>query len=307
MSGARSDKIESRDGEELPEALAVRGTPLVLNNTVRLLHSRKSIRSWDPKRPISDEVLNTILWAGTRASSSGQTYAIIDVRDPKKKKELARYALKSRKGKFVQLWIEKAPIVLVFCVDLRRGNRYMEATTGTPLPLGHLALCLSIVEMSICLQNVITAASSFGIGSVICGNVVLEARRACELLRLPKGVIPIIQLPIGYPRKVPRRYTVRLPVEAVTHREEYRDPTVDDLFGWYEDHQRAFLELMQGDITASERLGHNFAEIVKRLKGKRDPSNWAQLTTEVIYPREDLAAASQEVWAAVKEAGFSDE
>lgn len=307
MSQARNEAIQPQDSEEHPEDLTVQGKPLVLNDTIRLLLQRKSIRAWDVRKPIPDEVLNTILWAGTRASSSGQTYAIIDVRDPQRKKKLARYALQGRRGKFVQNWIEKAPVVLVFCVDLRRGNRYMELTTGTPLPLGHLSLCLSIVEMSICLQNVITAATSFGIGSVICGNVILEARRAGQLLRLPKGVVPVIQLPIGYPRKVPRRYTVRLPVEAVTHRETYREATDDDLFHWYEDHQRAFLELMQGDITASERLGHNFAEIVKRMRGKKDPGNWAQLTTEVIYPREDLVAASQEVWAAVKEAGFADE
>ncbi len=306
MAVKAQEAIPARDTEDHPETICVRGTPLVLNETVRLLHSRKSIRNWDRKRDIPEEILNTILWTGVRASSSGQTYAIIDVRDRQKKKKLARYALKGRKGKFVQWWIEQAPVVLVFCVDLRRGNRYMELTTGSPLPLGHLALCLSIVEMSICLQNVVVAATSFGLGSVICGNIALEARRAKALLRLPKEVIPLIQLPIGYPRKVPSRYTVRLPVEAVVHKEEYREPSEDTLFGWYEDHHRAFLELMQGDLSASERLGHNFVEMMKRMSGK-DPRNWSQLTTNVIYPREDLLAASQEVWAAVKEAGFVDE
>ncbi len=304
--GGEAETMRAGDQEDQPEALRVRGTPLVLNDTIRLLHSRKSIRNWVRGKDIPAEILNTILWAGVRASSSGQTYAIIEVRDPKKKKELARYALNSRRGKFVQWWIQSAPLVLVFCVDLHRGNRYMQLTTGTPLPLGHLALCLSLVEMSICLQNIIIAATSFGIGSVICGNIILEARRAKRLLSLPDHVIPIIQLPLGYPRKIPARFTVRLPVEAVVHREEYREPSEEALFSAYADHHRAFLELMQGDISASERLGHTFVEMMKRFKGKPTPENWSQLTTDVIYPREDLLAASQEVWAAVQEAGFVD-
>jgi len=40
--------IRAVDREDQPEALYVRGTPLALNETVRLLHSRKRARTPGP-------------------------------------------------------------------------------------------------------------------------------------------------------------------------------------------------------------------------------------------------------------------
>lgn len=45
MAG-EAEAMRAVDQEDQPEALRVRGTPLALNDTIRLLHSRKSIRNW---------------------------------------------------------------------------------------------------------------------------------------------------------------------------------------------------------------------------------------------------------------------
>lgn len=308
MGGGGEATGQQAHGAGRGENLGGRDRPLVDNETLRTIHRRKSIRSFDRTRPIPEPVLETILQAGIRASSSGQSYAIVKVTDSATKAELASMALKSRRGRFVQTWVKQAPVVLVFCADLHRSNRYMQLMMGSGLPHGHLSLLLATVEMSICLQNVITAATSLGIGTVICGNVLLEARRAKRLLGLPRGVIPVVQLPMGYPKRVPRYTTVRLPLAAVVHEERYREAPEEELRGWYHEHEKAFLDLIHGDIGAVERMGwSHLSEIRKRMKGKEDPDNWAQLFSDVIYSEEDLRDASREAWAAIKEDGFVDE
>ncbi|MCB0020127.1 MAG: nitroreductase family protein, partial [Anaerolineales bacterium] len=79
-----------------------------------LLTSHRSIRQFKDT-PIPDELLNEMLYAGLRGSSSGnmQTWSVIVTRDPEMKEKL-----------FVahreQEMVRQAPVVLTFCADVFR-------------------------------------------------------------------------------------------------------------------------------------------------------------------------------------------
>ena len=82
------------------------------------LINHKSIRNYKPD-PIPDDVLNNILEAGSRASTTGnmQVYSIVVTKDLERRKELCSIH-------FNQKMVEQAPVVLTFCADFNRFNKW---------------------------------------------------------------------------------------------------------------------------------------------------------------------------------------
>ena len=80
--------------------------------------NHRSIRKYT-KDPIPDTILNYILEAGTRASTTGnmQLYSIIVTTDQELKEELLPCH-------FNQPMVSEAPVVLTFCADFNRFNRW---------------------------------------------------------------------------------------------------------------------------------------------------------------------------------------
>ncbi len=67
-------------------------------------------------------------------------------------------------------------------------------------------------------QNICIAAESKGIGICYLGTTVYTAAKVNEILELPKGVVPVVTVVMGYPDEQPA-LTDRLPLEAVVHKE----------------------------------------------------------------------------------------
>ena len=82
------------------------------------LLNHRSVRKYT-QEPVTDELLNDILMMGCRASTTGnmQVYSIIITRDEEKKKELLPLH-------FGQRMITGAPVVLTFCADFNRFNKW---------------------------------------------------------------------------------------------------------------------------------------------------------------------------------------
>ena len=78
------------------------------------LFTRRTIRKYSSE-PVSNEVLNDLLKAGCRSSTTGnmQVYSIIVTREEARKKLLAPLH-------FNQKMITEAPVVLTFCADFNR-------------------------------------------------------------------------------------------------------------------------------------------------------------------------------------------
>jgi nitroreductase len=69
----------------------------------------------------------TILEAGFRASTTGnmQVYSVIVSKDPEKRKELC-------KMHFGQKMVEQAPVLLTFCADFNRFNKWCHQREAEP-------------------------------------------------------------------------------------------------------------------------------------------------------------------------------
>ena len=69
---------------------------------------------------------------------------------------------------------------------------------------------------------------ALGLGSVYIGLVFDNMARIRQMCKLPKGVVPVVSLAVGYPKvKPPRRK--RLPATLLAHNEVYRDPADKEL------------------------------------------------------------------------------
>lgn len=225
------------------------------NETVRLLMERASCRNFSAKR-IPKNVLNVILDAGTHAATGGnlQPYSIIKIESKRTRDRLARMCY--------QNFIARAPVSLVFCIDWHRLERWAQlevAPFSAADSFRHF--WISIQDTIICAQNICTAADSFGIGSVYIGTIMDLMLEVRSMLRLPKGVLPVVLLCLGYPKSelMVRR---KLGREIVVHEEKYKEMSDARLRGAYaEKYHSAKIE------KTEERLERIY-EVCQTIHGK---------------------------------------
>jgi len=186
------------------------------NETMRLLFERGSCRSFSD-REIPPDVLRAILEAGTHAPTGGnlQPYSIMKIHDDGKRRRLADLCGQSCIG--------EAPVNLIFCIDLHRLERWARLEVAPFTAASSFRhFWVSFQDTVICAQNICTAADSVGVGSVYIGSVLEIFREIRDMLRLPKGVFPVVLLCLGYPKAkvLPRK---KLGVDVVVHDEWYHE------------------------------------------------------------------------------------
>jgi nitroreductase len=184
--------------------------------TVKLLLERASCRDFLDKR-IPIDILQVVLEAGMHAPTAGnlQPYSIIRIENVETKQKFAKMCGQS--------FICRAPVLLLFCLDLHRNERWagLEVAPYTATS-SFRHFWVSFQDTIICAQNICTAADSVGLGSVYIGTVIDMPAKIQTMLRLPKGVFPVVLLCLGYPKKrqPPRN---KLNVDAVVHQERYHE------------------------------------------------------------------------------------
>ena len=126
------------------------------NETVKLLFERSSCRSFLDKT-IPQEVLNAVLEAGTHSASAGnlQPYSIIKIENVENKLKLAEMC--------GQNFIGKAPVLLLFCLDLHRNERWAKLEVAPFTATSSFRhFWVSFQDTIICAQNICTAAEFNG-------------------------------------------------------------------------------------------------------------------------------------------------
>lgn len=93
---------------------------------IKTIFEHRSVRSYKPD-PVDEALLQRILEAGTRASNTGnmQIYSIIVTTDPQIREQLSPCH-------FGQPMVTQAPIVLTFCVDVRRFSLWCRQRGADP-------------------------------------------------------------------------------------------------------------------------------------------------------------------------------
>lgn len=199
------------------------------NPTLRLLLERSSCRSFRDQM-IPEEALQLVLDAGNHAPTGGnlQPYSIIKVENRDTKKKLAELNED-------QVFIETAPVDLIFCIDWHRIQRWAELEVAPfTATKSFRHFWISFQDTIIAAQNICTAADAVGLGSVYVGTIIDRLREHRELLRLPDGVFPVVLLSLGYP-KVRPGIKKKLGVKAIVHSEVYRESSDDELHAMFEE------------------------------------------------------------------------
>ncbi|MDP2335376.1 MAG: nitroreductase family protein [Bacteroidota bacterium] len=247
---------------------------------MELLKSHRTIRKYQATS-ISDDILNDLLECGIRASNTGnmQLYSIIVTRSSVKKTLLAPLH-------FNQAMVMQAPLLLTVCYDINRFSKWCEAN-HTKVDFSNLLWLLNgTIDASILAQNICIAAESKGLGICYLGTTLYNATEISKALNLPKGVIPITTLTIGYPDEIPEQ-TDRLPLNSVVHFEEYENYSNERISDIYKEKE---------NLESSK----NFVKENKK-------ENLAQVYTEIRYKSEDNVFFSQKLKKMLTDQGFSFE
>jgi FMN reductase [NAD(P)H] len=229
------------------------------NETMRLLFERSSCRNF-LKEKIPLDVLQLVLEAGIHAPTAGnlQPYSIIKIENNETRQKLAEMCGQS--------FIGKAPVLLLFCIDLHRNERWAALEVAPYTATSSFRhFWVSFQDTVICAQSICTAADSMGLGSVYIGTVIDMPKDIQAMLELPKGVFPVVLLCLGYPasRQAPRR---KLGVDAVVHSERYHEMEDKELLDAYDEkYERVKLEITEEKLetilkVCREVHGEEFAK-----------------------------------------------
>ena len=187
------------------------------NPVIECLMNHRSVRKFKHK-PVEPEVQDVILKAGIRAATGGnlQLYSFIVVDDPEKKKALE---------------LPDSPLLVIAVVDLYRLRRWFDLSDAAPV-CTHKAgnLFIAFWDAIIALHNVVIAAESLGLGGYYIGSILSADIQ--ELFDTPEYVFPAGLVALGYPDESPD-LSMRLPLEAVVHRNSYHKPTKEEVKAYY--------------------------------------------------------------------------
>ena len=243
------------------------------------LLSRRSIRKYT-KEDISDNLLRRLLADSERTQTMGnlQLYSVIITRDREKKCQLAP-------AHFNQPMIEGAPVVLTFCADFRRTTLWAENRMANPGYNNFLSFINAASDALLYCQTFCNIAEEQGLGLCYLGTTIYMPEKIIDILKLPKLVMPIATITLGWPDETPAQ-SDRLPLNAIIHSETYHDylPEMIDQF-----------------YTPKEKLSQNrqFVEINHK-------ETLAQVFTDIRYTKKDNEALSQTLLAALRRQGFMD-
>ncbi|MGM0464481.1 MAG: nitroreductase family protein [Bacteroidota bacterium] len=244
---------------------------------LNILNDRRTIRKYTEK-DVSEELLNELLNAACRASTTGtmQVYSIIETRKQEMKEKLAPCH-------FNQPMVKEAPVLLTFCADFNRFNRWCRQRNAEPGYDNFLSFITALIDAIIAAQTLCVAAEAKGLGICYLGTTTYMAGKIIDILELPAGVVPVTTITLGWPAEKPEQ-TDRLPLNAVLHKEKYCDYTEQDI----------------DRIYAEKEARADSKQFVK----ENNKETLAQVFTEVRYKKEDNETFSKLLIKVLEQQGF---
>jgi len=156
-------------------------------DVLEAIKGRRSIRSFESGRDVSEKIVEGLIDAARWAPSAGniQPWEFIVARTSEIKSKLAEAA-------FNQSFIEEAPVVIAVCADENRASEGYGQR-------GKTLYCLQ--DTAAATQNIHLAAHAHGLGT--CWVGAFKEEEAREALKIPRGIRPVALIPLGYPSKFP--------------------------------------------------------------------------------------------------------
>ena len=242
------------------------------------LKNRRTIRKYT-EQDIPEELLNELLEVAVRASNTGnmQLYSVVVTRDQSNKEKLAP-------AHFNQPMITTAPVVLTFCADANRFVKWAEQRKAEAGFDNLQTFIASTIDAMLFVQAFCDAAEEKGLGICYLGTTAYNADKIIEALSVPRLVVPIVTVTVGYPAMPLPEQVERLPLAAVVHQEAYVDYTpdmIDELYG------------------EKEAL-----EVNKQFVKENNKETLAQVFTDVRYTKKNNEYFSEVLLKVLKDQGF---
>ena len=277
-------------------------------NLYDLIMKRRSVRNFKDQE-IPEHIIEELLDAANNAPSGGniQPISVILVQEAERRKELAEMV-----GD--QPWVKNAPLSMIFCIDFYRIKKWasmFETDFKGENALSHFLIAYADLMCSA--QNVVILAENYGLGSVYIGTIQTNIDRAREYFTIPKYVLPMMVLSIGYPKSVPKNVP-KLKRDIIGHKEKYQiladeeiKKAFEDKYGSFEDNvekyfERIFIEAVEADKQGKPEWAD--PEWIKKEIKKLNIKNNAQFLFKFKYPSEEMVKLNENLIRAFKNAGF---
>ena len=241
------------------------------------IKNRRTIRKYKDQ-DISNQLLTELLTDSFRASTMGgmQLYSVVVTREKVMKEKLAPFH-------FNQPMVTQAPVVLTVCADFNRFSLWCKQREAVPGYDNFLSFMNAATDALLVTQNFCTLAEENGLGICYLGTTIYNPEPIIELLKLPRLVIPVATITVGYPDECPEQPD-RLPVSGIIHEEYYHDYTPDNIEQIY-----AYKESLP--------VNKQFVEENKK-------ETLAQVFTDVRYRKSDNECMSEKLMEVLKKQGF---
>ena len=233
---------------------------------MKTILTRRTIRKYSD-REVSQQLLDRLFTQAARTQTMGnlQLYSVIVTRDSEMKARLAP-------AHFNQPMVTQAPVVLTICADFNRTSTWARCRKAEPGYDNFLSFINAATDALLFTQTFCNLADEEGLGYCYLGTTVYQPQQIIDILRLPKLVMPVATLTLGWPAEEPP-LSDRLPLESFVHQETYHDYLGTDIDTYYK---------------YKEQLEENrhFVEINHK-------ETLAQIFTDIRYTRKDNEAMSE--------------
>lgn len=244
---------------------------------MKSIQNRTSIRKYS-SREVSDKLLNRLLEEAEHTPTMGnlQLYSVVITRSEEGKKALAP-------AHFNQPMVTGAPVVLTICADYRRTTLWAENRKAHPGYDNILSFMNAATDALLFTQTFCNLAEEEGLGTCFLGTTVYMPKMIIDTLKLPKLVMPVATITLGWPDEQPA-LSERLPLRSIIHQETFEDYTPEKIDDFY---------------AEKENL-----EVNKEFVRINNVETLAQVFTDIRYTKKDCEAMSTGFLEALKEQGF---
>ncbi len=222
---------------------------------IETMKKRRSIRQYTTE-DIPNELLNELLTTASKASNTGnmQLYSVVVTRHAENKQKLAP-------AHFNQPMITSAPVVLTFCADINRFNIWAENRKAQAGFDNIQTFMAATIDSMLFAEAFAEAAEEKGLGLCYLGTTTYNAGQIIEALQLPKGVVPIVTITVGYPQEPQPEQSERLPLAAIIHEEQYQNYTSESIDRLYKEKEELEVNKEFVRINQKETLAQVFTDI----------------------------------------------
>ena len=261
---------------KIPKKFSVSGNYSYLCS-MKNLATRRTIRQYSEKE-VSEELLNRLMTEASRTQTMGnlQLYSVVVTRSPELKQKLAP-------AHFNQPMVTQAPVVLTICADFNRTSTWARCRNAEPGYDNFLSFINAATDALLYTQTLCNLMDEEGLGYCYLGTTVYQPQQIIDILELPRLVMPVATLTVGWPAEQPP-LSDRLPLESFIHEDTYHDYMGADIDTYYYN---------------KEHLPENLNFV--RINNKE---TLAQIFTDIRYTRKDNEAMSQGLLEALRHQGF---